>query len=124
MAYVNQQGGDEVLGPHAGGKECVSGGVGPEHDSVSQIRGGGGHSVQGEPGVKERMVPESDIFPADLSSHKSAVGGFVRHTPEQVTHLHIPVQGRSDALSYPWRGMWGYAYPPTEIMARVLTKIR
>ncbi len=29
-----------------------------------------------------------------------------------------------DALTYPWKGIWGYAYPPTEIMARVLTKIR
>ncbi len=29
-----------------------------------------------------------------------------------------------DALSYPWEGIWGYAYPPTEIMAKVLTKIR
>ena len=30
----------------------------------------------------------------------------------------------SDALSFPWKGIWGYVYPPTSILPQILNKVR
>ena len=30
----------------------------------------------------------------------------------------------SDALSIPWKGIWGYVYPPTSILPQILNKVR
>ncbi len=64
-----------------------------------------------------------------ISSQGMPVGRSLCHPLEQNLPLYVsPLTDDQalavDALTYPWKGLWGYAYSPTEIMAKGLTKIR
>jgi len=59
-------------------------------------------------------TPHIDLF-ATRHNHKLPV--FVSPVPD-------PQAQETDALSLNWDGLWGYAYPPHQIMSKVVSKIR
>ncbi len=59
-------------------------------------------------------TPMVDLF-ATSSNNKLPV--FVSPFPD-------PMALQTDAMSIPWVGLWGYAFPPTTILVPVLNKIR
>ena len=44
--------------------------------------------------------------------------------PTFVSPMSDDMAWRTDALSFSWRGLWAYAYPPTPLIPRVLSKVR
>ncbi|KAL8565034.1 hypothetical protein ACOMHN_003410 [Nucella lapillus] len=56
-------------------------------------------------------------------------GGSLRHpiqppAPNLVSPVPDPLAWATDALSIPWRGILGYAYPPFPLLPKVLRKAR
>jgi hypothetical protein len=49
---------------------------------------------------------------------------FNNKCPQFVSPVPDPLALATDAMSLSWEGMWGYAYPPHQIMSKVLAKLR
>ncbi len=59
-------------------------------------------------------TPMVDLF---ATSYNTKLPVFVSPYPDRSAM-------ETDSLSIPWKGFWGYAYPPTTILVQVLNKIR